>query len=51
MTPTVDGITVPTTFEIMLSVVNDFVEIAVEEADPSISSGVGCSNVGLLGSK
>ena len=51
VTPTIDEVIVPTMSGLMLSAVNETVEPTVEEVDPSISGGVGCPSVGLLGSK
>ena len=42
---------VPMVLGLVLSVVNETVEATIEEADLSISGGVSCLNVGLLGSK
>ena len=51
MTPTVGEVTVPPILRLMFSAANEIVEAMVEEVDPSISGGLGCPNVGLLGSK
>ena len=52
VTPTVDGVKVPTILRLRILVVKDTVEAAVEEAGPSISrSGAASPNVGLSRSK
>ena len=51
ITPIVDEVTVPMVSGLMFSTMNEAVEATVEEVDMSISGGVGCLNVGLLGSK
>ena len=52
VTPIVDGVTVLMVLGLMLSVVKETMEVLVEEANPSISSGgVACLNVRLFGSK
>ena len=52
VTPTVDGVKVPTTSGLRISAVKDTVEFTVEEADPSMSrSGDASPNVRLSRSK
>ena len=51
VTPTVDGVKVPTVLGLRLSIVKEIVEAMVEEVGPSMSrSGASIPNVGLSGS-
>ena len=52
VTPTIDGVKVPTVSRLRISVVKDTMEATVEKVGPSMSrSGVASPNVGLSRSK